>query len=394
LPFWQDKFLATAYLPLTRVDARRAYEIGVIGVSEIYESLIQNGYSPENASTLTQFAKRDKDLKIPNQEPFRLYRQGLSTRFDTEREMVALGYDPADLEPYFKKVELSRMVSARSLDSFKLYADGELTQSELEDDLIDRNYDGAQIAEIVERGNTEIRRRTRNACIAGFRESFLRGDIDEETAKDRLRDLGLNEMWIQETVGGWSCILSSSDRLPRVNKVGEWLNLGIIDEKEADRLLERMRYDKETRNRILAQIQLLAAIRRDKEAEKERAKAEREVEKRRKAEEAARKRRQAAADKALRDVVKAKTDAERLAVALQKLAEKWAPFVEVDIESASNQLQSEFGRIMDEYPLSDKYSLATLTRSVEWAIKNKERDLPTVVDIVAPEVVETVDALI
>ena len=394
LPYWQDKFLATAYLPLTRVDARRAYEIGVIGVSEIYESLIQNGYSPENASILTQFAKRDKDLKIPNQEPFRLYRDGLSTRFDAERDMVSLGYDPADLAPYFEKVDRARMVSARSLDSFRLYADGEATQAELENDLIDRNYTGDQIAEIVERGNTEIKRRTRNACIQGYRESFLRGDMDTEDAKNRLRDLGLNEMWIQETVNGWDCILSSSDRLPRVRMVAEWLTLGIIDEKEADRQLERMRFSEENRNRILAQIQILAAIRRDKEAEKERAKEAREVEKRRKAEETARRRRQAAADKAVRDAAKRKTDAERLAIALQKLAEKWAPFIEVDIDTASDRLQSEYGRILAEYPLSDKYALQALTRSVEWAIKEDERDLPTVVDIIAPEVVETVDALL
>jgi len=200
-------------------------------------------------------------------------------------------------------------------------------------------------------------------------------------------------MWIQETVGGWDCILSASDRLPRVNKVAEWLNLGIIDEKEADRLLERMRYDSETRNRILAQVQIQAAIRRDKEAERERNKAAREVEKRRKAEETARKKRQAAADKILKDQAKARTDAERLAVALQKLAEKWGAFMEMDIEPASNQLQNEYGRILDEYPLSDKYALATLTRAVEWAIKNEERELPAVVDIIAPEVVETADEL-
>ena len=394
LPYWQDKFLATAYHPLTRVDARRAYEIGVVDVSEIYESLIQDGYAPENAAILTRFAKREKALKIPNQEPFKQYRDGLITRFEVETEMAELGYDPTDLAPYITKVDRQRMVQARSLDVFRLYADGEATQAELETELIERNYDRAQIDEILERGQLEIKRRTRNACIAGYREQFLRGDIDEETGKDRLRDLGLNEMWIQETVNGWSCILGSSDRLPRVRMVAEWLALGIINEEEADRQLERMRFDEDNRNRILAQIQALAQIRRNKEAQKQADREAREVEKRRAAAERARRRRRANADRDARNALKRKTAAERLAVALQKLAEKWAPFIEVDIDTASNQLQNEYGRILAEYPLSDKYSLATLTRAVEWSIKTSERDLPTVVDIIAPEVVETADALI
>lgn len=394
LPYWQDKFLATAYLPLTRVDARRAYEIGVVDVSEIYESLIQNGYSPENATILTKFAKRDKELKIPNQEAFKQYKDGLIPRFEAEREMIGLGYDPADFAPYFEKVDRSRLIAARSLDEFRLYADGSITEDELENELIERNYDTTEIVEVLNRARLEVRRRTRSACVNGYREQFLRGDLSKEDAKDRLRDLELNEQWIQDTVNGWDCILDSSDRLPRVRLVAEWLALGIINEDEADRQLERMRFSEDNRNRILAQIQILAQIKRDKEAERLRTKEAREVEKRRKAEAAAERRRQAAAEKTLRRAAKRQSDAERLAIALQKLSEKWASFTGLNIESASDQLQGHYGDILNEYPLTDKYALQALTRSVEWAIKEEERDLQTIIDIVTPEVVETADALL
>jgi hypothetical protein len=56
-PFWRPKLIEAAYQPLTRVDVRRMYQLGVLGRKDVYDSYLDLGYSPENAEYMTQFTE-------------------------------------------------------------------------------------------------------------------------------------------------------------------------------------------------------------------------------------------------------------------------------------------------------------------------------------------------
>jgi hypothetical protein len=58
LPFFRDKLLSISYNPLTRVDLRRVYKLGVIDEAQVNRGYRDLGYSPENADRLTQFTVR------------------------------------------------------------------------------------------------------------------------------------------------------------------------------------------------------------------------------------------------------------------------------------------------------------------------------------------------
>jgi len=58
LPEWRDRLIRNAYELIPRVDLRRAYMYGVDGYEDLVEPYEKLGYSPEDAQTMDQIAKR------------------------------------------------------------------------------------------------------------------------------------------------------------------------------------------------------------------------------------------------------------------------------------------------------------------------------------------------
>lgn len=55
MPFWRDKLVEIAFRPLTRVDVRRMYKLGVLDEGEVYEAYLDAGYADENARRMAEF---------------------------------------------------------------------------------------------------------------------------------------------------------------------------------------------------------------------------------------------------------------------------------------------------------------------------------------------------
>jgi len=57
-PYWRDKLKEVSYTPLTRVDVRRMYKLGVLSDEEVYQAYLDIHYSPENALRMLEFTKK------------------------------------------------------------------------------------------------------------------------------------------------------------------------------------------------------------------------------------------------------------------------------------------------------------------------------------------------
>jgi hypothetical protein len=107
-PYWRDKMIQLAYNPLTRVDVRRMYGLGVIGEKEVYENYLAIGLSPTNAQLLTQFTIRyeSKDDESGATEIQNLTRSVIITAYtrkqinreDAKQRLIALRYVAEDAE--------------------------------------------------------------------------------------------------------------------------------------------------------------------------------------------------------------------------------------------------------------------------------------------------------
>lgn len=55
MPYWRDKMIQMSYSPLTRVDVRRMYQLGVLTEAEVNKSYRNIGYDEINAQRMTDF---------------------------------------------------------------------------------------------------------------------------------------------------------------------------------------------------------------------------------------------------------------------------------------------------------------------------------------------------
>lgn len=54
---WRDRLLQIAYRPITRVDIRRIYKLGLIDREGVYKAHLDLGYAPDRAELMTQFTE-------------------------------------------------------------------------------------------------------------------------------------------------------------------------------------------------------------------------------------------------------------------------------------------------------------------------------------------------
>lgn len=62
-PKWRPLLKAISYSPLTRVDVRRAYKLGVVDLAQVKRTYMDLGYDDANAEILTRFTKEDADTE-------------------------------------------------------------------------------------------------------------------------------------------------------------------------------------------------------------------------------------------------------------------------------------------------------------------------------------------
>lgn len=393
LPFWRDRFRETQYLPLTRVDVRRAYDLGLVAIDDVYESLVQDGYSDDNAAKLAQFAYVEKRKNLPNSLPVKQYANSELTIIEATSELVRDGYAVDDIAKVLERVRKKRVREAYQLAEFVDYVNGSISREELQDELADRLYDPTDIAAIIERADRKIRDRFRAGCTDAIKTRFTWGDIDKAGAVIVLKSIGWNDESANRMIESWACARAVSDRIPTVRQLLQWLELGLIDIERFNRACDQLLIPRDDRLRILAQAAIRKDAALDKEAQRERAKeqqrlAKAEAEKRRAADKAAR-----AEEKRYKAAQTLRTEAERVAAMVERAAAQWATFANLPLDVASSLTAELLKDGADTYGLTLAVAGRAVVQSVELAISESEQDLTGVFDLVAGDIVSAADSL-
>lgn len=386
LPFWRDRFRETQYLPLTRVDVRRAYDLGIVGVDDVYESLVQDGYSDENAATLAKFAYVEKRKGLPNTLPIKQLSAGDIREAEAVDELVRDGYRPDDIAKVTRRIRRKRTREAYSLPEFADFVEGSINRDELASELEDRNYEPEQISEIIERGLRKIRTRFRSGCTLEIETRFTWGELDKPNAVAQLLGIGWNGESANAMVESWACKRAVGDRLSTVRQLLQWLELGLITIDDFRARARRLMIPADDQNRIIAQ----SMIRRENEmnavAEKERKRLEKELAKIEAAKEKARLRKERDDKAAAKADREARERRQRIALMLEKSAIEWARFASLPLVVASDLLGSLHQEGMDGFRLTEAASGKAVVQAVELAIVEREKDLAGIFDLVAGNV--------
>ncbi len=93
LPFWIDRMIGISFTPLSRIDIRRAFNIGAISFDGMMEANQQNGMSRENALILSNFTKLVRDNGIFNRLPMKLWKQMAIGENEALQRLRKFGFD-------------------------------------------------------------------------------------------------------------------------------------------------------------------------------------------------------------------------------------------------------------------------------------------------------------
>jgi len=192
---WRQRLLAISYNPLTRVDLRRIYELGLIDDNELLARLMEVGYTKKDAELMVEFYKtfrQEEARTFAKTEIKYLLYYGIINETEAKVMLERLGYTEEDAKTMIElwKVKLAEK-DMRETQKFvrDAYALGEITRAEAE----------------------------RLLKEAGLSEEVITVVLDKED-KRRLK----------------------SQKLPSASTVVKWLKLGIITKDVAYRLLKRI----------------------------------------------------------------------------------------------------------------------------------------------------------
>ena len=192
---WRQRLLAISYSPLTRVDLRRIYELGLIDDKELKARLMELGYTKKDAELLLEFYKtfREEEAReYTKTEIKNLLYYGLVGEAEAKVLLERLGYTEEDAKTL---IELWK-------------------------------------AKIAEKDMRETQKYIRDA--------YALGEITRAEAEVELRKIGLSEEVIAVVLDKEDKRRLSSQKLPSTSTVVKWLKLGIITKDVAYKLLKRI----------------------------------------------------------------------------------------------------------------------------------------------------------
>lgn len=208
-PGWIEPLIEVAYHPLTNTDARRAFEIGFFNRAQLKEVMLDNGYNPTDAETLTRFFESERNKRI-----------GASTG----------------------------VMSPRSI--LKAYRDGEVSRADAFDMLGATLPDPDVRQYQLNLADQQIRIEVRRMNIAAVKKGYVYGEYDDAEAVLRLEQHGIPGDAVGNLIARFKAARDGHKKEPRVQLICQWYTHRLITREEYfDRLL-RLGYSSDDAGRI------------------------------------------------------------------------------------------------------------------------------------------------
>lgn len=199
-PFWRDKLIQISYNPITRVDIRRMYRLGLLDFQDLVERYKHLGYTEEDARALAEFTAKYEQTDVENlldrlttrtQNAIeRAYAKGKIDRqkardmlvrigmsedlvdqvlaiVDFERELAVAGED----EPEFRTIARQTIMAA--------YADRMISRDEAKERLMMIAYSEPDAEFLLNVEDWRYAKRIRDEKVENLTIKYVEGLIDE-----------------------------------------------------------------------------------------------------------------------------------------------------------------------------------------------------------------------
>lgn len=329
LPFWVDALLDISFRPLTRVDVRRAYGLGVLNDNDVLQAYRDSGYSDTNATTLADFARKDR-----------------------ERSWGSLSIIKKAIAGQVSDQAVSQWSNRKGMP--------------VEFDQWYPSYVSEQ-----------IQYNRAKACLNNIKKRYLRGEIDDTQVPIELDKVGIEHNWTTEIAVGWQCEKASKSKIIPASQLCKLYSQKIITLQQFQDSLHNLGYTAADALKLLGScVQGLEVGERKKLEQKAKAEAALQEKLRKQQEREAKNadKIKAAMQKRLAALNKAR---ETRADAIVAAAEKLAKSTGESMVATMQQVKSLVKRLQSERGMSEDNAIAQMQVAVDAAKKGEPADLWT-----------------
>lgn len=193
LAFWRPRMLALAYRPLTRIDSRRAFNIGILSDSDFLSAMQNIGYALPEAETLLIFAKQDRINHLQSNKLVNAYEKGGISRADVLQQLTAKGFSADDVSEVLDTADSDMRMQARIhciSDLEKQFASGALDAEEFRNKLLGMGVDAFLADTLVSRNCREVKQKEKHETAGTLCDWYTQGLITPDNFSSRLTNIG------------------------------------------------------------------------------------------------------------------------------------------------------------------------------------------------------------
>lgn len=199
MPFWREKLKQISYNPLTRVDTRRMYTVGILNEEGVYRSFLDEGYSPENAKNLTDFTLKYDNPEIESLTRASLvdsYKKDIITREQLIEYFKLLSYTDNIMEFWLNNADYEKMVDRVTIysdDIAERYQMGDIDLNQARQELLNLNVQTSFIDAVLEKMIAKKAKRNKIPTLDDLRRWLSSRLISEEYFVRKMRGLGYKD---------------------------------------------------------------------------------------------------------------------------------------------------------------------------------------------------------
>lgn len=265
MPFWRDKLTQISYNPLTRVDVRRMYSVGVLDKEGVYSSYLDIGYNEKNAELMTEFTIRyenDAMQGLTRATVVSAYKDSIISREELKTYLEGFGYTNEVVEFWLENADYERTLEEVKLyknDLINLYKKGAITIDDVRNFLLSEDLPATYIDRVIAEAITIKAERTKVPSKEDLSNWLTKGYIDESYYVEKMRLIGYQDTDIQI----YLTVLAegkdtSARKFLKLDVYLRWYSTGIMSKDQLLETLEGMKYSQEDIDSIIGELEAIS----------------------------------------------------------------------------------------------------------------------------------------
>jgi len=202
MPWWRDKLQEISYNPLTRVDVRRVFRMGIIDREQVYRTYLDLGYNEEKAEWLTKFTEMqnsEQDRDLTKAEILSSYSKQIIGQGECREMLSELGYSEDEVGILISMKEYTTVKEIKDREEKrirKFFLAGVYTENQAINELGKLDLIGAEQESLMKLWDSEKLAKLKSPSKKELDAFFTNEIITQQQYELEMRNLGYAQKYI------------------------------------------------------------------------------------------------------------------------------------------------------------------------------------------------------